>query len=166
MKQPNILTILSHPRRVPQCRQRRASSLPFAVLSFHSHREWNIDGSPFVSLYRLIPMSDSSLALMMRGTVDLLILRMLQQGPAHGYDVSRWVHERTDAVLAVEDAALYQALHRLEARGWVVSEWGLSDNNRRAKFYELTPDGRKQLRAEVSSWKRYAAAMFKAIEST
>ena len=111
-------------------------------------------------------MSDSSLALMMRGTVDLLILRALQQGPAHGYDVSRWVHERTDAVLTLEDAALYQALHRLEARGWVESEWGLSENNRRAKFYKLTPEGRKQLRAEVSSWRRYAAAMFKAIEST
>ena len=109
-------------------------------------------------------MSDSSLALMMRGTVDLLILRALQAGPAHGYDVSRWVHERTDAVLSLEDAALYQALHRLEAKGWVESEWGLSENNRRAKFYELTPEGRKQLRAEMSSWKRYAEAMFKAIE--
>jgi len=102
---------------------------------------------------------------MMRGTVDLLILRALQRGPAHGYDVSRWVHERTDAVLTLEDAALYQALHRLEAKGWLESEWGLSDNNRRAKFYALTDEGRRQLRAELSAWKRYAEAMFKVIET-
>jgi len=109
--------------------------------------------------------SHDRLVLMMRGTVDLLILRSLQRGPAHGYDVSRWVHERTDAVLTLEDAALYQALHRLEAKGWVESEWGLSDNNRRAKFYELTDEGRRQLRAEISAWKRYAEAMFKVIET-
>jgi PadR family transcriptional regulator, regulatory protein PadR len=109
--------------------------------------------------------SNDRLVLMMRGTVDLLILRALQRGPAHGYDVSRWVHERTDAVLTLEDAALYQALHRLEAKGWLESEWGLSDNNRRAKFYALTDEGRRQLRAEVSAWKRYAEAMFKVIET-
>ena len=109
--------------------------------------------------------SNDRLVLMMRGTVDLLILRALQRGPAHGYDVSRWVHERTDAVLTLEDAALYQALHRLEAKGWLESEWGLSDNNRRAKFYALTDEGRRQLRAELSAWKRYAEAMFKVIET-
>jgi PadR family transcriptional regulator len=102
---------------------------------------------------------------LMQGTVDLLILRALQQGPAHGYEVSRWVHERTDAVLKLEDAALYQALHRLEERGWIDSEWGLSENNRRAKFYELTSEGKRQLRAEVSAWKRYAEAIFKVIET-
>jgi PadR family transcriptional regulator PadR len=102
---------------------------------------------------------------LMQGTVDLLILRALQQGPAHGYEVSRWVHERTDAVLKLEDAALYQALHRLEERGWIESEWGLSENNRRAKFYELTSEGKRQLRAEVSAWKRYAEAIFKVIET-
>ena len=75
------------------------------------------------------------------------------------------MHERTDAVLTLEDAALYQSLHRLEAKGWVESAWGLSENNRRAKFYGLTPEGRKQLRAGVSSWKRYAEAMFKVIET-
>jgi transcriptional regulator len=102
---------------------------------------------------------------LMQGTVDLLILRALQQGPSHGYEVSRWVHERTDAVLTLEDAALYQALHRLEERGWIESEWGLSENNRRAKFYELTAAGKRQLRAEVSAWKRYAEAIFKVIET-
>ncbi|HZM62406.1 MAG TPA: PadR family transcriptional regulator [Vicinamibacterales bacterium] len=109
-------------------------------------------------------MSHSTLALM-QGTVDLLILRALQQGPAHGYEVSRWVRQRTHAVLKLEDAALYQALHRLEDRGWIDSEWGLSENNRRAKFYELTAEGKRQLRAEVSAWKRYAEAIFNVIET-
>jgi len=109
-------------------------------------------------------MSDSMTPLL-RGTVDLLILRSLRQGPSHGYDVSRWVRERTDGVFALEDAALYQALHRLEDRGWVRSEWGLSDNNRRAKYYELTPEGRRQLRTEVSMWKQYAEAVVRVIGS-
>ena len=109
-------------------------------------------------------MSHSTLALM-QGTVDLLILRARQQGPAHGYEVSRWVRQRTHAVLKLEDAALYQALHRLEDRGWIDSEWGLSENNRRAKFYELTAEGKRQLRAEVSAWKRYAEAIFNVIET-
>lgn len=102
---------------------------------------------------------------LLQGTVDLLILRALQQGPAHGYSVSRWVRERTDEVLSLEDAALYQALHRLEDKGWIDAEWGLSENNRRAKYYELTAEGRRQLRSEVSSWKRYAEAVFKVIET-
>jgi PadR family transcriptional regulator len=102
---------------------------------------------------------------LLQGTVDLLILRALQQGPAHGYAISRWVRERTDGVLAVEDAALYQALHRLEANEWIESEWGASENNRRAKYYQLTAAGRRQLRSEVSLWRRYAEAMFKVIET-
>jgi len=109
-------------------------------------------------------LSHTTLTLL-QGTVDLLILKALQQGPAHGYSVTRWVRERTDGVIAMEDAALYQALHRLEARGWVASEWGLSENNRRAKYYSLTPTGSRQLRNEVSLWKRYAEAMFKVIEA-
>ena len=108
-------------------------------------------------------MSHTTLSLL-QGTVDLLILRALQGGPAHGYSVSRWVRERTEGVLAIEDAALYQALHRLEARGWIEAEWGLSENNRRAKYYSLTADGRRELRAEVTTWKRYAEAMFKALD--
>ena len=108
-------------------------------------------------------MGDSALGLL-QGTVDLLILRALQPGPAHGYAVSRWVRERTEGVLVIEDAALYQALHRLEARGWIEAEWGLSDNNRKAKYYRLTSDGRRQVRAEISLWKRYAEAIFKVIE--
>ena len=109
-------------------------------------------------------MSHATLALL-QGTVDLLILRALQAGPAHGYAVSRWVRERTDGVLSMEDAALYQALHRLEAREWIAAEWGLSENNRRAKYYTLTPLGRRQLRSEVSAWRKYAEAVFKVIET-
>ena len=108
-------------------------------------------------------MSHTSLSLI-QGTVDLLVLRALQQGPVHGYAVSRWIRERTDAVISMEDAALYQALHRLEARGWVEAEWGVSENNRRAKYYSLTTAGRRQLRDEVATWQRYAAAMSRVIE--
>jgi transcriptional regulator len=108
-------------------------------------------------------MAQTPLSLL-QGTADLLILRALQGGPGHGYTVSRWVHERTDGVLTMEDAALYQALHRLERKGWIESEWGLSENNRRAKYYALTAEGRRQLRTEVSAWRQYAAAVFKVIE--
>lgn len=107
-------------------------------------------------------MAKSSLALL-QGTVDLLILQALRQGPSHGYTVSRWIRERTNGVLATEDAALYQALHRLEARGLITAEWGLSDNNRRAKYYSLTPAGRRHLRSEISMWHRYTDAMLKVI---
>ena len=101
---------------------------------------------------------------LLQGTVDLLVLRALQGGPAHGYAVSRWVRERTDGVLTIEDAALYQALHRLEAKRWIEAEWGLSDNNRRARYYALSPLGRKQLRFGTTTWKRYAAAMVKVLD--
>ena len=110
-------------------------------------------------------MTDANLTPLFKGTVDLLILRSLQQGPSHGYEVSRWVRERTDGVLTLEDAALYQALHRLESAGWIMSEWGLSENNRRAKYYELTAKGRRRLRRDITSWKRYAAAVLKAVET-
>jgi PadR family transcriptional regulator PadR len=110
-------------------------------------------------------MTDTRLTSLLKGTVDLLILRSLQQGPSHGYEVSRWVRERTDGVLTIEDAGLYQALHRLEADGLIVAEWGVSENNRRAKFYELTADGRRRLRSEIAGWRQYAAAVFKVVET-
>jgi len=108
-------------------------------------------------------MSHSTLSLL-QGTVGLLILRALQKGPAHGYAITRWIRERTGGALTMEDAGLYQALHRLEARGWVEAEWGVSENNRRAKYYALTAEGRRQLRSEVSAWRQYAEAMLKVIE--
>jgi PadR family transcriptional regulator PadR len=110
-------------------------------------------------------MSSDSITPLLKGTVDLLILQSLRRGSQHGYEVSRWVRERTDGVLIVEDAALYQALHRLEDRGLIESEWGMSENNRRAKYYQLTHEGRQELRTGVSQWKRYAEAVFKIIQT-
>ena len=102
---------------------------------------------------------------MLRGTLDVLILKTLSWGPAHGYSVASWIEEVTDDALRVEEGSLYPALHRLEARGWVRSEWGLSENNRRAKYYELTAEGEGQLRAEASSWARFARAVGKVLNS-
>ena len=101
----------------------------------------------------------------LQGTLDLLILKTLGWGPMHGFGVSKWIHERTDSVLLVEDAALYQALHRLDRKGLIESEWGLSENNRRARFYALTPAGRAQLQQELTQWRDYAAAVFKVVEA-
>jgi PadR family transcriptional regulator, regulatory protein PadR len=109
-------------------------------------------------------MTRASLDLL-QGTLGVLILKTLSWGPMHGYGVSRWIRQRTHDVLTVEDAALYQALHRLERRRWIESEWGLSENNRRAKYYQLTAEGRRQLRAEVSTWQRYAAAVSQVLET-
>jgi len=100
---------------------------------------------------------------MLQGTVDILILRALAWQSMHGYAISRWLDARSDGVLSVEGAALYQALHRLERRKWIVSDWGLSENNRKAKYYSLTPAGRTQLRTETSMWKAYAAAVHKVL---
>src|SRR5437868_899849 len=84
---------------------------------------------------------------LLQGTLDLLILKALSWGPAHGYAVARWIEAATGDALRIEEGSLYPALHRLEERGHVESEWGLSENNRRAKFYHLTPEGRRELRA-------------------
>jgi PadR family transcriptional regulator PadR len=96
---------------------------------------------------------------LLQGTLDLLVLQALSWGPSHGYNVATWIRERSAAAFLVEEGALYPALHRLERRGWVESEWGLSENNRRAKYYRLTLKGRGQLRSEVSLWERYVSAV-------
>ncbi len=96
---------------------------------------------------------------LLRGTLDLLILKTLSWGPMHGLAVLRWIEETTRQRLQVEEGALYPALHRLEARGWLDAEWGITDRNRRAKFYRLTAAGRRQLAAEVSKWSRYSEAV-------
>ena len=103
-------------------------------------------------------MAGESLELV-QGTIDVLILKALSWAPMHGYGVSRTIKVHSREALAVEDAALYQALHRLERRELVASEWGLSENNRRAKYYRLTAAGRRELRREVQTWHRYAAAV-------
>lgn len=109
-------------------------------------------------------MARNSLELM-QGTVAVLILKTLSWGSMHGYDISRSIRQRSDGALGVEDAALYQALHRLERKGWIEAEWGLSENNRRAKFYRLTDEGRKELQAEVSTWRSYVEAVSKVLET-
>jgi PadR family transcriptional regulator PadR len=96
---------------------------------------------------------------LVQGTLDLLVLRTLASGPMHGYGVATAVHQRTGGDLAVEDAALYQALHRLDRQGLVDAEWRPSDNNRRARYYALTAAGRKRLRQETANWRRYSRAV-------
>ena len=101
---------------------------------------------------------------MLQGTVDVLILRTLAWQPMHGYGISAWVRDRSHDVLSIEGAALYQALHRLERKRLIVATWGLSENNRKAKFYELTAEGRRQLRADSSTWREYAAAVGRVLD--
>lgn len=102
---------------------------------------------------------------LMKGTLDAMVLKALTWGPMHGYGVTRWIRQQTDGTLDVEDAALYQALHRMEGRGWVEAEWGLSENNRKAKYYTLTAAGREQLRSEVSTIRAYVEALFRVLEA-
>ena len=99
----------------------------------------------------------------LQGTLDLLVLKTLSWGPMHGYNILDWLRRTTDAELRIEDAALYPALHRMEARGLIESEWGLSENNRRAKFYRLTPAGRRSLRTQAATWERYVGLVAKVL---
>jgi PadR family transcriptional regulator PadR len=103
-------------------------------------------------------MNDNKLDIL-QGTLDLLILKALQLGPSHGYGVSVLIRQMSKEVLQIEQGSLYPALYRLEERGWITSEWGVSDNNRKAKFYKLTPNGRKQLVQEASDWQRLSSAI-------
>ena len=100
-----------------------------------------------------------------QGTLDLLILRTLRLGPNHGWAISERIHQVSSKVLQVQQGSLYPALHRLERRGWIKAHWGASDNNRRAKYYELTRSGRKQLEAEKTVWLRLTAAVAKILET-
>jgi PadR family transcriptional regulator, regulatory protein PadR len=95
----------------------------------------------------------------LQGTLDLLILRTLVMGPAHGHTIAQVIEHTSENALEIEEGSLYPALHRLEDRGWLVSEWGLSENNRRAKFYQLTAKGRKELDAATSRWRRMTRAI-------
>ena len=103
---------------------------------------------------------------LLQGTLDLLVLKTLTWGPKHGYAVASWIRDTTDARLTIEEGALYTALHRMEQRGWLESEWGLSENNRKAKYYQLTTQGRKQLRLQTARWTDYAGAVFKVLHTT
>ena len=97
------------------------------------------------------------------GSLDALVLESFTTGELHGFDVSRWVRERTGGVLDVPDAALYKALHRLQERGWLRARWGLSENRRKAKFYSLTEAGRRGLADEKAAWSTFAAAVHRAL---
>ncbi len=96
---------------------------------------------------------------LLQGTLDMLILKALQHEPMHGFGISVRIRQMSDEVLQVEQGSLYPALYRLEDQGWIASEWGVSDNNRKAKFYSLTATGKKQLNAETANWDRVSAAI-------
>ena len=103
---------------------------------------------------------------LIQGTLNVLVLKTLSWGPMHGYAIAQWIQTTADDALRVEEGSLYPALHRLENKGLVTTSWGLSENNRQAKFYALTPAGRRALHAEVESWLQYAAAITKVVTAT
>lgn len=94
-----------------------------------------------------------------QGTLDFLILKTLSGGEKHGYAIARWIFDRSGEELQIEEGTLYPALHRLEDKGWIAAEWGLSENNRRAKYYRLTAAGRRELAARARNWKRFTKAV-------
>ena len=102
---------------------------------------------------------------LLQGTLGVLILKALLTGEMHGYGVARWVEATTGDVLRIEEGSLYPALRRLEDRGWVSSAWGLSENNRRARFYTITETGRRHLRAEARTWMRFAGAVTQVLQA-
>ena len=103
---------------------------------------------------------------LLQGTLDVLILKTLALAPMHGWGIAQRIHQLSRDVLQVNQGSLYPALYRLESKGWIRSEWGNSDNNRRAKYYELTKTGRRQLADETDSWERFAAAVARVLEAS
>jgi PadR family transcriptional regulator PadR len=99
------------------------------------------------------------------GTMDVLILKALSWKPMHGYAIGRWIRQTTEDVLTIQEGALYPALHRLQRKGWLDEEWGLTETNREAKYYRLTPTGRRQLRAEIARWQAYSRAVSAVLEA-
>jgi PadR family transcriptional regulator, regulatory protein PadR len=102
---------------------------------------------------------------LLQGTLELLILRALSAGEAHGYRIAHWIERATDDALRIEEGSLYPALHRLEGKGWLVHEWGVSENNRRAKYYALTPAGRVRLGERVAGWQRLVEVVGRALSA-
>lgn len=103
---------------------------------------------------------------LMQGTLELMILKTLSREHMHGYGIAQRIHQAVEELLKVEDGSLYPALYRMEERGWISSEWGLSENNRRAKFYKLTKTGRKQLEHQSVNWERVSRAVTRVLEAT
>ena len=108
-------------------------------------------------------MADQSTEFL-KGTLDLMILKTLSWAPAHGYGIARWIEQCTEDVLQVEEGSLYPALYKLEEQGFIVADWGITEHNRRAKFYRLTAAGKKQLRASHAYWARFATALTRILE--
>ena len=105
-------------------------------------------------------------AAVLQGTVELLVLKRLSWGPMHGYGIARWIETATEDVLRVEEGSLYPALYRMIRKGWIKGEWGLSDNNRRAKFYRLTKAGERELDEQANGWVRLSDAVSRAVTAT
>ena len=136
---------------------RPSACSPIDILGEPGHRPLDILWEPSLAA----PPID-----LLQGTLDVLVLKTLSWGPRHGYAVARGLQQLTDDVLQIEEGSLYPALHRMERRGWVASEWGLSENNRRAKYYKLTAEGRRQLRAESSTWSVFSLAVSLVLNAT
>jgi PadR family transcriptional regulator PadR len=100
-----------------------------------------------------------------QGTLDVLVLRALSHGPLHGYAVARWIQDGSDGTFRILDGALYTSLHRMEEKGWIEANWGTSEKGKRARFYELTADGRAELRIRAQNWDRYVTAVAKVMAS-
>lgn len=100
------------------------------------------------------------------GTLDTLILKAVSWGPVHGYAIGRWIRQNTEGALDVNEGALYPALHRMQKKGWLSEEWGVTETNREAKFYTLTPAGRRHLQAEIVRWTNYARAVAAALDAS
>ena len=103
---------------------------------------------------------------LLQGTLELLVLKTLSWGPMHGYGIASWIESATSDTLRIEEGSLYPALYRMTRKGWIKGKWGVSENNRRAKFYELTPEGERQFREQTSGWQRFATAVSEAIGTT
>ena len=100
---------------------------------------------------------------LLQGTVELLVLKALSWGPIHGYGIASWIESATNDVLSVEEGSLYPALYRMARKGWIKAQWGVTENNRRAKYYHLTAEGRRQFRDQTTGWQRFAGAVTQAI---
>ena len=118
---------------------------------------------PATSRIATVFAKDSGL---LQGTLELLVLKTLSWGPMHGYGIATWIEGATGDVLRVEEGSLYPALYRMARKGWIEAEWGTSENNRRAKFYHLTAEGRRQYREQTTGWQRFAAAVDQAVATT
>ena len=103
---------------------------------------------------------------LLQGTLELLVLKTLSWGPMHGYGIASWIESATGDVLRVEEGSLYPALYRMTRKGWIAGTWGVSENNRKAKYYQLSAEGRKVLREQASGWARFARAVSAAVDST